>query len=350
MAMMHHILFVLRLKPFALSLFYLLSMGMVWGQGYSIQIAALSNAESALSLRQELQAMGYPAFLTRTETATGVLYRLRVGAYAEHATAERMARTLQGFAGTTPRAAPLESLPTGVLRVIPQQLHSFRYYPDFENVELLPLGGQVQALRVQGRFEDSYLEPRYFLIDAAHPKSIPAWRLRILDDGSMIRVFSEVLASPENPAENGSALARLAQDLALSVEQVSAYLFYAPGTGQPYVVRAERLFPTGERDLYPALGDPRTLSAAGPALVWFIEPEGQSDVPDSLPQAYRLSERQPLALSQGLASDGEYIYANNASGQPYRLVPGTLLWYQDPYLMVADEGIWRLYYLIPTSP
>jgi cell division septation protein DedD len=67
---------------------------------YTVQIAALQDASRARALVQDLDALGFAAYvLTPDESDAGRLYRVRVGRYATRAAAARVARSLEARLG-----------------------------------------------------------------------------------------------------------------------------------------------------------------------------------------------------------------------------------------------------------
>ena len=69
-------------------------------RGFTIQIAALSDLESARALAAELQRAGYRSYVVNPppEDANG-LYRVRVGRYTSRASANRVVPRLERMRG-----------------------------------------------------------------------------------------------------------------------------------------------------------------------------------------------------------------------------------------------------------
>lgn len=65
------------------------------GQGWAVQVAALSNRDAAATRVAELKRRGYPAFLLEYRTGGRVLYRVRVGPESARERAAALASRLK---------------------------------------------------------------------------------------------------------------------------------------------------------------------------------------------------------------------------------------------------------------
>lgn len=90
--------------------------------GYTVQVAALSDADAALQVSQALLRDGFPAYVVRAEGGAGSVYRVRVGAFGDRATAERYAISMGRRAGGEPQPALAEAIPSGILPLAPARL------------------------------------------------------------------------------------------------------------------------------------------------------------------------------------------------------------------------------------
>lgn len=98
-----------------------------WGQGaapvpYTVQVAALSDSESAIDLSGALLRDGFPAYVVRAEGAAGSVFRVRVAAFGDRVSAERYAVALGERRGGEPRPALAEAIPSGILPLAPTRL------------------------------------------------------------------------------------------------------------------------------------------------------------------------------------------------------------------------------------
>jgi DedD protein len=66
------------------------------GAGWAVQLAALSNQDSALKMVSDLKTRGYAAFILEYRSGGKVLYRVRVGPEAQRERAVALAARLQG--------------------------------------------------------------------------------------------------------------------------------------------------------------------------------------------------------------------------------------------------------------
>jgi DedD protein len=66
------------------------------GAGWAVQLAALSNQDSALKMVFDLKTRGYAAFILEYRSGGKVLYRVRVGPEAQRERAVALAARLQG--------------------------------------------------------------------------------------------------------------------------------------------------------------------------------------------------------------------------------------------------------------
>jgi hypothetical protein len=89
---------------------------------YTVQVAALSDAEAAIDLSGELLRDGFPAYVVRAEGAVGSVVRVRVAAFGDRVSADRYAVALGQRRGGAPRPALAEAIPAGILPLAPIRL------------------------------------------------------------------------------------------------------------------------------------------------------------------------------------------------------------------------------------
>ena len=257
------------------------------GLAYTVQVVALSDQAAAGTLQRELLAEGYPVYLVGVPTDGGTVYRLRVGAFGDRdaalAYAEAMRRDGRGAGTGAPVPALAEDVPAGLIPLEPTLLASYPYLPSVTRLTVVPWG-EAYALRFQGAFEGEPLEAEHRVLEGG-ATPFRAWRAAPFGDGALERVYNfplwppdwEALEASERDAYEESVLETLAGTYGLNVDALRGYRALQPGSGLPYLVRAERRdLDTGEGRYYPALGLPQTRDPAGPALRWLEgeEPEG----------------------------------------------------------------------------
>ena len=345
---------------------------------YTVQVAALSDQTSAESLRRTLRNEGYPAYLVSVP-GTQTIYRLRVGAFADRDGAEAYAAAMRGVGGTVPVPALAEGIPPDLIPLEPRFIARYRFTPEFERLEVVPWG-DAAALRTQGRFENEPLIATYRVLTpelAASP--FTAWRAAPLPAAALVeatpveetvalRVTNLPLFAPEEAntlpdgalTQTGQArLLEAAEALGLGEAQIRPYIFYEPGRGAPFLVVAERFDPvsrTGGR--YPALGNPGSVSAAGPELTWFGQAPPET-FPQALPEplfslASFVQNAQVVppagALTGGgwqAVRDGHYTVLS-VGPRRWRAVVGQPLWAGGDFLLVYARPEIVLYQI--TSP
>ena len=89
---------------------------------YTVQVAALSDPEAAIQVSGDLLRDGFPSYVVRAEGAAGAVYRVRVAAFGDRATADRYARALGARVGGAPRPALAEAIPAGILPLAPARV------------------------------------------------------------------------------------------------------------------------------------------------------------------------------------------------------------------------------------
>ncbi len=111
---------------------------------YTVQIAALSDAETAIDLSGNLLRDGFPGYVVRAEGAAGSVYRVRVAAFGDRMSAERYAGQIGDRYDGMPQPALAEAIPGGILPLAPTRVARVEAN---EEAVLLSWGDDV-ALRV----------------------------------------------------------------------------------------------------------------------------------------------------------------------------------------------------------
>lgn len=102
-------------------------LGSVYSQdlSFTVQVAAVSDRDSALALQRELVLEGYPGYVIRSEAVQGIFYRVRVGAFANRAAAAEYAAAMPEFGGGESVPALAEAVPLGVMPLEPRLIATF---------------------------------------------------------------------------------------------------------------------------------------------------------------------------------------------------------------------------------
>ncbi len=137
---------------------------------YTVQVIAVSDQESALSISRDLLREGYPTYVVRSTGAQGDVYRVRVGAFANRGAALRYAESMPEVGGSRPVPALAEAIPQGIMPLAPRLLWQHAWTN--EDVRVLPWPGGV-AVRVQRG--DPLRQALYFVFQDGEERSFEAW-------------------------------------------------------------------------------------------------------------------------------------------------------------------------------
>lgn len=311
---------------------------------YTVQVVAVSDEERARALEEQLLASGFAAYTLTVPTQQGLIYRLRIGAFADRESAERFADALSPPGGDPATPALAESIPRDLIPLEPAWLGR---YPPGSDLRVLPSpAGPVVRAYAKGA-----LEPSYRLPDG---RRVSAFRLTPQPEGGWLMLRALPLWTAEWPTLSEEARARqrqtvldnVALTLGLPASELEPYVF-APAGQAPFLVVAERWSEDGNRERLPALGDPaRDIGAEGPELRWFGDGEIEIREPEPL---WTLPEAPaPAASAAGAGwqaqSDGGFVRLSRGE-RSWRAVPGAPLWAASDLLAVWDEGAAVLYAL-----
>lgn len=317
---------------------------------YTVQVAAVSDEARALELQQSLASQGFAAYLLAVPTEQGLVYRLRLGAFANRAAAAQFAAALPTIGGGSAAPALAENIPPSLIPLEPELLS--RDDPATTAVEVLPWG-EGFAVRTQPR--EGAQPARYLLLDGS---SFSAWRAARQADGSLLLVESlslwpegwESLSAAERDGFRQTVLGNLATSLELSREALEPFVFEAEGAA-PFLILAARRDPeTGERERLPGLARPEDgLSMRGPELLWLREDEAVS-IAEPEPLWAAAPEPEALARVQGQGwearADDDFTRLDlSGEARGWRAVAGAPLWASGSLLAVLDDGRIVLYAL-----
>lgn len=142
---------------------------------YTVQVVAVSEQESALSVQRTLLNDSYPAYVVRASTVQGDIYRVRVGAFGNRDAALLFAHMMPIVAGSPPLPALAEGIPAAVMPLEPRILAEL----SVQQLDIVPWGDSV-ALRVQ---EDSAEPATYLVMAGDRTWSFEAWRAAPVEGG-----------------------------------------------------------------------------------------------------------------------------------------------------------------------
>ncbi len=340
----------------------------VFAEPYTVQVAALSDQDAVLKLRNDLVNQGYPAYIVSASTDQGNLLRVRVGAFANREAAAAFSKEMAEEAETTPIPVLLSAIPEGFIPLLAEFIVSYPYFPNITSIKIVAWGQEGRALRFQGSYEGEWLEAEYRILSPdLVSNSFSAWRAAPSEDSSIVRVYSvplwpdyfSELSTNALTKEQSRILTKVANDLELRTEEAEEYTFFAPGTGKPYLVRAERRsLEDNSFERYPVLGDNDgvRIVETGPELVWFDRayaddiPKGMNTVVLDLQASEGFQSGTPRIHGslQGKGwtaiPDGKYTTLHlKETGQAWRVVAGTPRWAYEDYLLVQQGNELVLY-------
>lgn len=336
----------------------LLTVGVAQAISYTVQVVALSDQEAALALQRQLLLDGFPAYVIRTSTAQGDIFRLRVGAFANRQAALVYAETMPEIAGSRPVPALAESIPEGVMPVEPRVLT--RIDGATERFEVL---GWNDTIAIRRQPLGGLRQARYEVAGEDGLTGFDAWRAVPVGDGRVVRVRDLALWPDSWRDDDAEArdiyrtqrVSLIATSLGLSLETV----LEAEVQGEdrpPFLLVAERFDPAspGSGTIL-ALGLPDTLGATGPTRFAGAsggELEAASSVPDVLfvgePGSADPAPGTVAAADWRATADGSFVRLEFDPGsRAWRAAVGTPLWGDGRFLLTSARGAYLLYDFVP---
>lgn len=224
---------------------------------YTVQVVALSDRDAALTVVSDLLRQGYPAYVVRSTSTQGDVFRVRVGAYANRGAAALYAAAMPAVAGGQPVPALAEAIPPGITPLAPRLL--VQEQTPGADVRLVGLAGAL-GVRIQRRAP--LAEAEYLLIspDGAVER-VRAWQLVVREGGERVRV-RDLTLWPESWREDSaevregfrsSLIGLVAERLGVPAEQVAGAEYRAAEDEAPRLIVVERLVP-GSPDVPELLG------------------------------------------------------------------------------------------------
>ena len=233
---------------------------------YTIQVVALSDRDSAEDIMGDLLRQGFPAYIVRSTSSEGAVYRVRVGAFANRPAALLYAEAMPQIAGGQPVPALAEAIPPGITPLAPRLVLS----QDLTGLDArLMLVGDSLALRTQQRTPLGQAE--YALMVDGAVERVRAWQLSVAADGTRVVVRDMQLWPDTWQEESGevlegyqsSLIALVAERLGLDPATVRAAR-YGTTAGAPRIIVVERMVP-GAADGPELLGLGLPVSGMTPA-------------------------------------------------------------------------------------
>ena len=332
-------------------------VGAAWAQtiSYTVQVVALSGKDSALALQAQLNAEGYPAYVVRSTTGLGDVFRVRVGAFANRQAALVFADSMPTVAGGRPIPALAEAIPPGIVSLAPRVLT--RIIPDGRDVTVVPWRDGV-AVRLQ---QSSPLrEARYVTLEGDQVDSFDAWLAVPAADGSVTRLRNLSLW-PDNYQQDGqnardafeaSVLSLVADGLGLPLSDVKATIYRPQPDAVPRLVVLERVTvgkDGNEASKLLALGVPELgMTKHGPVQYLGLDKAELPDAPKGAPLSLQAPSAAPLTGDGWTASDdAAFVRIAPKDGKAWREAVGTPLWTDGHVLVTAYKGSFLFYDFLP---
>lgn len=252
---------------------------------YTVQVLALSDRDAALGVMGDLQRQGYPAYVTRSTSAQGDVFRVRVGAFVNRPAAVNYAEAMPSISGGRPVPALAESIPPGITPLAPRLLLE----EDVSGMEarLLAFPDGSLVLRLQWRVPLAQAE--YVVIQGGEVERVRAWRLAEGPGGERLRVRELPLwpdtwqqDSPEvRQAFAANLVALVAERIGVRASEVDAARYRPQGDEVPRLFVVERVPATGDTPELLGVGLPASgITAAGPIAYLGIDPTRLPGLPE----------------------------------------------------------------------
>lgn len=312
---------------------------------YTVQVAAVSDQGSALTLVRQLLRDQYPAYFVRTTTETGFVFRIRVGAFENRAAALEYADAMPSVAGARPIPALAEAIPAGIMPFAPRLLLT----ADLQGAvaEILTWRDTV-AVRMQ--HVQPVSEATYYLLDELEPLPFRAWNAAPSDDGMILRVRN--LPLWPDPAEDESEAVRtefatqlrrlIAVQLGVESSLVDEVVFESQaGTPALVVVEQFRLGVVDSGELV-GLADPTEgLTRYGPTR-FVVGADAAPEPPARI--ATFSAETEAGAVVDAPVSGGEWtahpdgrFTRLDVAGLTWRAAVGSPVWASDGLLVTRSD-------------
>lgn len=301
---------------------------------YTVQVVAVSEQESALSVQRLLLNQSFPAYVVRASTVQGDIYRVRVGAFGNRDAALVFARSMPAVAGGPPLPALAEGIPAGVMPFEPRVLAELSE----PELEVVPWGESV-AIRIE---TDPASPATYYTFDGEQPWAFVAWRAAPVE-GGVLRLRNMPLWPPswedDVPEAREAYQTALLESLSARFETSAAelrQLHSRPVFGPPFLLVLELVEPASGSE-----GTP--LGVARPGQPPFDSVElvlGSGQLPEISEPLYTASAESAPAAEEfsgagwKVTSGGAFfLLSSDDSGRGWRAGVGTPLWSDGNFLL-----------------
>lgn len=159
----------------------LLVGGSAFGQsiGYTVQVVAVSDQDSALEIARGMLRDGFPAYVERaTGGQGGDVYRVRVGAFANRAAALRYAEAMPMVAGSRPVPALAEGIPIGNMPLATRVVWQGEVDREAFDLRVMPW---PHGLALRWQDVAGMRQATYLLVQDNEVRSLQAWWLAPLE-------------------------------------------------------------------------------------------------------------------------------------------------------------------------
>ncbi|HEX7001522.1 MAG TPA: SPOR domain-containing protein [Trueperaceae bacterium] len=316
---------------------------------YTVQVVALSDREAALGIQTDLLRQGFPAYVVRSTSNQGDVFRVRVGAFADRAATVLYAAGMPEIGGGQPVPALAEGIPAGITPLAPVLLWQ----------QAVPDGATIQewqgglALRIPAREGPA----EYVLIGGLDVERHSAYQLGEVD-GARLWVRETLLWPPTWQEESEavrdgfmtSLIGLLAERLGIAPEAVEAAAFRPTEDAAPRVIVVELEAPAepdGVKLL--GLGLPESgMGEFGPLEYLGIAADELPSPPPAT-QLGELMETPPEAVeAEGFVAAADDSYSLlQAGGRTWRAVAGVPLWTDGEHLLASLGGDLLIYGFVP---
>jgi hypothetical protein len=297
---------------------------------YTVQVVALSDRDAALTVVSDLLRQGYPAYVVRSTSTQGDVFRVRVGAYANRGAAVLYAAAMPAVAGGQPVPALAEAIPPGITPLAPRLLVEERTVGS--DVRLIPL---ADALGVRIQLRAPLAQAEYLMLSGGTVERVRAWQFAVHDDGTRVRVrdmalWPESWRDDSDEVREGfrtSLIGLVAERLGVPTEQVAAAEYRGAADDVPRLIVVERLAP-GAADVPELLGiglPASGLTPGGPVAYLGVD---SSELP-GLPVGVRVDvttglvegEWNGVAVQRRVAGEGDAAGVAPVVGEGWIAVP-----------------------------
>ena len=319
---------------------------------YTVQVVALSDRAAALNLQSDLIRQGFPAYVVRSTSTQGDVFRVRVGAFGNRAAALSYASGMPVTGGSQPVPALAEAIPAGITPLAPVLLVELPL--EGRDVSVGSLG---DALVLRAQAEETIEAANYTIVEGGAVQSARAWRLGERD-GQRLWVRETLLWPPTWRDESdavregfrASLVRLLAERLGVDPAAVEAAEYRPDPEAAPRLIVVELEAPDRpDGVLLLGIGVPSAgMAPDGPLDYLGIEPDELPEVVSHVDLAALVAEPPESVETETWTAlgDGHYVRLR-AFGSSWRAGLGTPLWSDGRYLLAVVDGSLFVYDFVP---